>query len=165
MVDSGVNDGGALILTPHDAQRLYQACPDLDEWPKSWHVEPADIVVGQQIVLVLAAFVLDLLDQGLAKATVRKHRDNLWLLGGELIRRRYDDDELARRDVRGALQQLIHSDGGPLMWPRITEPEQNSLDATCRKLHRFMQDSTVAGSSAQKTAVAFARSGVKGTVE
>lgn len=142
MVDSRVNDGGALILTPHDAQRLHQACGDLDEWPKSWHVEPADIAVGQQIVPVLSALMLSLLDQGLAKATVRKHRDNLWLLGGELIRRRYDDDALARQDVRAALQQLIHSDGGPLIWPRITESEQDSLDATCRKLHRFLQDST-----------------------
>jgi len=46
MVDSRANDEGALILTPHDAQRLRQACPDLHEWPKSWHVEPADIAVG-----------------------------------------------------------------------------------------------------------------------
>lgn len=144
MVDSRVNVGGVSILTPHDAQRLYQACPDLDEWPKSWCVEPADIAVGQQIVRALAAFMLNLLDQGLAKATVRRHRDNLWLLGGELIGRRYDDDALAKQDVQGALQQLIHSDGGPLIWPRITESEQDSLDATCRKLHRFMQDSTAA---------------------
>jgi hypothetical protein len=161
MVDSRANDEGALILTPHDAQRLRQACPDLHEWPKSWHVEPADIALGQRIVQVLTPFLLD----RLAKTTVRRHRDNLWLLGGELIRRRYDDAALARQDIQRALQQLIHNDGGPLIWPRITESEQDSLDATCRKLHRFMQDSAAAGSSAQQTAVAFARSGVKGTVE
>ena len=131
-----------MILTPHDAQRLRQACPDLHEWPKSWHVEPQDIAVGQQIVTALTPFLLHLLDQGLAKTTVRRHRDNIWLLGGELIRRRYDDDALARQDVRAALQQLIHGDGGPLIWPRITESEQDSLDGTCRKLNRFMQDST-----------------------
>jgi hypothetical protein len=82
MVDSRVNVDGASILTPQDAQRLRQACPDLHEWPESWRFEPADIAVGQQIVQLLTPFLLHLLDQGLAKTTVRKHRDNLWLLGG-----------------------------------------------------------------------------------
>ena len=138
---------GAFILKPQDAQRLRQACPDLDDWPRSWHVEPADLVVGQQIVQLLTPFLLYLLDQGLARATVRRHRDNLWSLGGELIRRRYDDDDLARQGVTDAIRQLIESDGGPLMWPRITESEQDSLDTTCRKLNRFMRDSAAANQS------------------
>ena len=138
---------GASILEPQDAQRLRQACPDLDNWPQSWHVEPADIVVGQQIVQVLTPFLLHLLDQGLAKTTVRRHRDNLWLLGGEVIRCRYDDDELARQDAADAIRQPIERDGAPLMWPRITEAEQDSLDGTCRKLNRFMRESAAADSS------------------
>jgi hypothetical protein len=93
--------------------------------------------VGQQVVELLTPFILHLLDQGLAKATVSRHRDNLWTLGGELIRRPYDNDELAQQDVKAAIAQLIGPDGGPLVWPRITEAEQDSLDATCRKLDRF----------------------------
>lgn len=107
-------------------------------------MEPADIDIGQQIVAVLTPFLLHLLDQGLARATVRRHRDNLWLLGGEIIGRRYEDDQLARLNLTDALQQLIAADGGPLMWPRITEAEQDSLDATCRKLDRFMRNSAAA---------------------
>ena len=103
--------------------------------------------MGQQIVQLLTPFLLHLLDQGLAKATVRRHRDNLWALGGELIRRRYDDDELARQDVEDALGALIGRDGGPLMWPRVTEAEQDSLDATCRKLDRFMRTTAAADAS------------------
>ena len=119
----------------------------MDDWPRSWHVEPADIAIGQQIVALFTPFLLHLLDQGLAKATVRRHRDNLWTLGGELIRQRYDDDELARQDVKGAIAQLIESDGGPLIWPRITEEEQDSLDTTCRKLDRFMRNSAATSKS------------------
>ena len=89
---------------------------------------------------VFAPFLLHLLDRGLPKSTVRRHRDNLWLLGGELIRRRYDDDELARRGVDAGIRQLVQGDGGPLIYPRITEAEQDSLDATCRKFERFMRD-------------------------
>ncbi len=100
--------------------------------------------MGEQIVQLLTPFLLHLLDQGLAKATVSRHRDNLWTLGGELIRRRYDDDELAKKQVEHALRELIGGDGGPLMWPRITEGQQDSLDATCRKLRRFMHASSAA---------------------
>ena len=130
---------GASILAPQDAQCLRQACPDLDNWAQSWRYEEVDIAVGQQVVEILTPFLLHLLDQGLARKTVSRHRDNLWLLGGELIRRRYEDDELAQLDVEGALRQLIEDDGAPLIWPRISESEQDSLDATCRKLHGFMR--------------------------
>ena len=147
MANSRDGAEGAISLEPRHAQRLRQAIPDLDDWPQSWHVEPADIVVGQLIVQALTPFLLHLLDQRLAKATLRRHRDNLWALGGELIRCRYDDDELADKHVKDALRQLIEGDGGPLMWPRITEAQQDSLDATCRKLNRFLRESAAGNPS------------------
>ena len=147
MADSRGSANDAFHLKPQDAQRLRQACLDLHDWPQSWHVEPADIAVGQQVVELLTPFLLHLLGQGLAKATVSRHRDNLWTLGGELIRRRYDNDELARQDVKDAIGQLIGRDGGPLMWPRITAAEPDSLDATCRKLERFWRVAAAADAS------------------
>ena len=132
----------ASIVTPHNAQRLRQACPDLDHWPHSWSYDQPDLEVGQQIIEVLAPFLLDLLDQGLARKTVSRHRDNLWALGGELVRRRYEDDELAKMEVTDALQHLLQGDGGPFMGSRISEAEQHSLDATCRKLRRFLSASS-----------------------
>lgn len=143
MANSGGSAEDAFSLEIRCAQRLRKAVLDLDDWPRSWHVDSADIPVGQQIVQVLTPFLLHLLDQGLANATMRRHRDNLWTLGGELIRCLYDDDELARKNVKDALLQLIEGDRGPLMWPRITEPEQDSLDATCRKLNRFLRGSAL----------------------
>ena len=127
------------ILSAHDAQRLRQTCPDLQDWPAQWQFEPADLAVGHQIVQAFTPFLIALLDQGLVMKTLRRHRDNLWLLGGELIRRRYDDDALARMAAIAALQELVEDDGGPLLCPHITEAEQASLDATCRKLHQFLQ--------------------------
>lgn len=140
MANSGGSPEDPHSLELRHAQRLRKVVPDLDDWPRSWHVDPADIPVGQQIVQVLTPFLLHLLDQGLAQATLRRHRDNLWTLGGELIRCRCDG-ELARKNVKDALLQLIEGDGGPLIWPRISEPEQDSLDATCRKLNRFWRRS------------------------
>jgi hypothetical protein len=37
------------------------------------------------------------------------------------------------------LFNFIEEEGGPLIWPRISESGQNSFDATCRKLYRFLQ--------------------------
>ncbi len=142
MVNPRGSVDGASIVTPHDAQRLRQACPDLDNWPNSWSYDQPDLAVGQRIIELLTPFLLDLLDQGLARKTVRRHRDNLWMLGGELVRRRYEDDELARMDVSDALQRLMQDDGGPFMGSRISEAEQDSLDATCRKLCRFLSASS-----------------------
>ena len=103
--------------------------------------------MGRQIVQLLTPFLLHLLDLGLAKTTVRRHRDNLWSLGGELIRCRYEDDDLAKKDVKDALGRFIGGDGGPLMWPRITEAEQDSMDATCRKLERYWRVAAAADAS------------------
>jgi hypothetical protein len=120
------------------AADLDRYCPDLADWPNAWQGEPADVIIGQHVLTYLKPFLLDLLQQGLAAKTLRIHRDNLWRLGGEIIRRRHDDPDLAKRSVEDLLSELLEEDGGPLLWPRITESDQNSFDATCRKLYRFL---------------------------
>ena len=117
---------------------LAQCCPDLEQWPLRWQADEHDIVPGQRIVEFLTPFLLQLIGEGLATKTLHRHRDHLWLLGGELIRRRYDDDKLKKMPVGKAIAELIEEEGGPLIWPRITEAEQNSFDATCRKLYKYL---------------------------
>jgi len=97
------------------------------------------VAVGQDIVTHLKPFLLDLLRQSLTDKTRARHRDHLWMLGGEIIRRRHDDPDLTKQPVNELLLYLIEEEGGPLIWPRITESHQNSFDATCRKLYRFLQ--------------------------
>ncbi len=72
-------------------QRRSRHCPHLERWPERWRGEDCDIPPGQAIVEFFKPFLLHLLGEGLAAKTLRRHRDNLWMLGGELIRRRYDD--------------------------------------------------------------------------
>ena len=83
--------------------------------------------IGQDIVEHLKPFLLDLLHQPLADKTRVRHRDHLWMLGGEIIRRRYEDPDLARQSVKELLATLLEEDGGPLIWPRISESEQRVL--------------------------------------
>ena len=60
MVNPRGSVDGAAIVTPHDAHRLRQACPDLDNWPNSWSYDQPDLAVGQRIIEVLTPFLLDL---------------------------------------------------------------------------------------------------------
>ena len=60
------------------------------------------------------------------------------MLGGEVIRRRQENPRLCRLPVEKVTFALLEEDGGPLIWPRITEQEQVAFDASCRKFYRFL---------------------------
>ncbi len=65
--------------------------------------------------------------------TKRRHRDHIGMLGGEIIRRRHEDPASRKQRIKTRLLNLIEEEGGPPIWPRITECEQSLFDATCRK--------------------------------
>ena len=125
-------------IIPARMTTLDKLCPDWARWPELWSVENADLVIGQRILESLRPFLVDLLQQGLADKTLARHRDHLQLLGAEIIRRTYDAPGIANQPPDDLLMNFIEEDGGPLLWPRITESAQNAFDATCRKLYGFL---------------------------
>lgn len=107
-----------------------------------WQYETADLAPGLAIVAIFKPFLLDLLRSKASTSAFNRHRDNLWQIGGEIIRRRHDDPDLHRLPVGELIHTLVEEDSGPLIWPRISESEQNAIDATSRKLYRFLYRST-----------------------
>lgn len=138
--DKTEND--VIIGDAEDDVALLALCPDLPEWPQLWLIESSDATIGERIVDAFTPFLRHMIRNGLAPRTLKRHRDHLWMLGGELIRRRHDDPDLKRLSVSELLSELIDDETGPLIWPRITESEQEAFDATCRKLHRFLPDTS-----------------------
>jgi hypothetical protein len=132
------------IVLSEDTALLLKACPDLDDWPMRWQYETADLAPGTAIVAMFKPFLLDLLRRKASKTTFNRDRRNLWQVGGEIIRRRHHDLDLKRLPIDQLIRQLVEEDGGPLIWPRLSETEQNAIDATCRKLYRFFNQSTAA---------------------
>ena len=120
------------------ADPLQSYCPDLDQWPASWAYEPRDIPYGLRIVESCKPFLREMLARSLSRKTLRLHRDNIWVLGGEVIRRVQMDSGLRRRSIEQVVLDLIGDDGGPLLSHGESEAEQRSFDATCRKLFRFL---------------------------
>jgi hypothetical protein len=120
------------------ADPLLSYCPDLDKWPGSWAYEPRDIPYGLRMVECFKPFLRETLALPLSRKTLRQHRDNIWVLGGEVIRRVQMDSDLRRRPTEQVVLDLIGDDGGPLLSHGQSEAEQRSFDATCRKLFRFL---------------------------
>jgi len=125
---------GAIVVAPD----LATYCPDLATWAASWCGEERDVIPGEQIVAVFTPFLLDLLAQGLSRKTRNLHRDNLWLLGGEIIRDINETPKLRKRPAQELIRQAIANDEGPLIHGGFSEQEQRSFDSTCKKLNRFL---------------------------
>jgi hypothetical protein len=126
------------IVPSDEAALLLKACPDLQEWPMRWRYDSADLASGAALVDEFKPFLLDMLRSGLAKKTFNRHRDNLWLVGGELIRRRRADPKIERLPIDNLIQLEIDEEGGPLIYGHTSEALQREVDATCRKFYRFL---------------------------
>ena len=125
------------------ADPLQSYCPDLDQWPGSWAYEPRDIPPGLRMVECFKPFLREMLALPLSRTTLRRHRDNIWVLGGEVIRWVQMDSRRRRRPTEQLVLDLISDDGGPLLSHGQSEAEQRSFDATCRKLFRFLTASKI----------------------
>jgi hypothetical protein len=113
-------------------------CRDLDEWPRSWMGLEKDVPPGEKLVACFRPFLEHLASTSLSRKTIRKHADNLWVLGGEIIRDLNDDPSLRRQSVEKILRDAIDDEYGPLIHGGSSEQQQNSFDSTCRKLHPFL---------------------------
>src|SRR4029450_10440065 len=79
------SDGSLLVSRAPAADELAAYCPDLEEGPGSLMSEERPWSPSHQVVDYSKPFLRHLLRSELSRKTLRKHRDNLWLLGGELI--------------------------------------------------------------------------------
>ena len=96
-----------------------------------------DVLPGEQLLACFRPFIAHLASSSLSRKTIRKHVDNLWMLGGEIIRDLHEDPSLRKVATDRLLNKVIYEDGGPLLH-NGSEEEQHSFDSTCRKLHRFL---------------------------
>jgi hypothetical protein len=115
-------------------------CPDIDRWPTSWMYEKIDLSPGRQMVECFKSFLRHLLSLKLSRKTLHKHRDNLWLLGGQLIRDIHEAPRLRKRPIEEVVLTALDDEGGPLISHGAREDQQRSFDATCRKLYHFLKD-------------------------
>ena len=102
-----------------------------------------DVPPGDELVACFRPFLEDLVASDLSPKIIQKHVDNLWALGGEIIRDLNESPSLRRQSIERILDDRIDDEGGPLVYAlESEEPLQRSFDSTCRKFYRFVSKSS-----------------------
>jgi hypothetical protein len=102
--------------------------------------EARDLAPGQQMVECFKPFLRHLLGLNLSGKTLRKHRDNLWLLGGQIILDLHESPRHRRWPMAQVVLAALEDEGGPLISHSPSEDQQRCFDSTCRKFYRFLKD-------------------------
>src|ERR1700739_1552674 len=89
--------------TPASAPDLERYCRGLNDWPRSWMGLEKDLPPGEKMVACFRPFLEYLVTSDLSPKTIQKHVDNLWALGGEIIR----DLNEAPSQRKKTIQQIL----------------------------------------------------------
>lgn len=100
-----------------------------------------DLPAGEKLVACFRPFLEDLIASDLSPKTIQRHVDNLWALGGTIIRELNETPSLRTKNIQQILDNRIDDEGGPLLYGVDSAEQQRSFDSTCRKLHRFLSQS------------------------
>jgi len=112
---------------------------DFYEWPERWAGVPKDVAYGKEIIEIYKPFVEELLLRHNLK-TAKRHLDNLWLLGGELVRSINMDPKDREKTPMELLLDNIDETGGPYCRHLDSEEQMRAYEATCKKLFKFLRE-------------------------
>jgi len=97
-----------------------------------------DLPPGEHLLACFRPFINQLASSSLSPKTIRKHVDNLWVLGGELIRDLHETPSLRKVPIETLVFQVIQ-DGGPILYHNDSEEQERSFESTCSKFRRFLE--------------------------
>lgn len=112
-------------------------CPNYPNWPKTWEGLPEDVPYGRTIIQIFEPFIIHLIEKGLTKKTISRHMDNLWFLGGEIIREVCMNEAYETPPSQQILES-VDASGGPYCRHLHSPSDIKAYDATCKKLHQFL---------------------------
>ena len=129
----------------NDVEHLSDYFSDIDEWPNDWMAVEEDLEIGRGLLALFIPYVKHLIDERLAKKTIRNNGYHLKMLGGEIVERLNQADEDNRKlSPRELILHYVHEEGGPLLSfldPNVKAElaQHMAYDATCRKLLKFVK--------------------------
>ncbi len=120
-------------------RKIEENSPDFYQWPERWMGVHLDIGYGERLLTIFEPFVENLITKKLDRKTLERHIDNLWLLGGELIRLINKVQDNREKEPLELIMENIRHDGGPDCRHLQTENEIKSFDSTCGKLYKYLK--------------------------
>src|SRR5229473_4180267 len=125
--------------TPAPTADVERYCRGLNDWPRSWMGWEKDVPPGEKLVACFRPFLEYLVaSSDLSPKTIQKHVDNLWALGGEIIRDLNETPSLRKAPVEALVFDVLKEEG-PLLYHCDSEERQRSFESTCRKFRRFLE--------------------------
>ena len=132
LAESGANKNSTELL------RKY--CKDIDEWPNRWEIDEADVIIGQAINEYFKLFLLEKIEQGRTKKTIRITGNYLWALGGELIRQINDDESERKLSAKDLILKYVDESGGPYWRHANNELDHARYDSVCKQFFKFITE-------------------------
>jgi hypothetical protein len=123
---------------PNIPLSVQSVCPNFSDWPQRWKSVPDDEAYGEGLLTVFRPFIEHLLALGYSRRTVVTHCGNLWLLGGEIVRRACIYEEYSALP-RQAIIEAIDNEGGMPCRHLSTPSEIAAYDRTCRTLYKYLR--------------------------
>jgi hypothetical protein len=124
----------------NSTELLLQYCKDIDEWPNRWEIDEADVIIGQAINEYFKLFLLEKIEQGRTKKTIRLTGNYLWALGGELIRQINYDETERKLSAKDLILKYVHEAGGPYWCHANNELDHAKYDSVCKQLFKFITE-------------------------
>jgi hypothetical protein len=118
--------------------QLIQCCKNLEDWPSSWEIGGSDLKIGKAILEEFKPFLIDRVEKGRAKSTIKIYAQYLWALGGELIRQVNDEPNQRRLPAKKIILKSIDDSGGPLWRHARDGMDHARYDSVCKQLFRFL---------------------------
>jgi hypothetical protein len=116
---------------------LYEYRKDIDHWAEAWEISKADIRIGKALTEEFKKFLIELIEKGRAKKTIKNHAIYLWVLGGELIRIINGDESERRLSAKKLILKNVDDSGGPYWCHVYDEAEHDRYDSVCRQFFKF----------------------------
>ena len=110
---------------------------DINNWPNTWAGTSEDIEYGKKVIKVFKNFITSLKVTKLSRKTINSYIDDLWVLGGYVIKKLDYDEKYRKYEPQWLFPRFIDSWDGPHI-SDFSEFEQNRFDRTCRKFYKFI---------------------------
>lgn len=125
------------MVSPRNMNKLTELCPDFEEWPKRWMGDDEDLAYGIKLLEVFRPFCEHLVALDESIRSKKNDLDNIWLLGGEIIRDVSIHEEYETPPIK-KLQESVGIHGGVSCRHMKTTAEEESYNKTCVKLAEFI---------------------------
>jgi len=120
------------------AALLLKYCKDINDWPESWEIDEDDIEIGKALVEEFKPFLIEKIEKGRSRKTVRTDSHYLWALGGELISKLNEDETQRKLSAKKLILEYIDESGGPYWRHADSDEEHVRYDSVCKQLFKFM---------------------------